>query len=209
MSELRVARIGRDDLPGVVAIHVKAFPDSAISAFGPEAIRRYYLWLVEGPHEAAVMGAWREARLIGFCAAGVFHGAMNGFLRAHRGYLARHLLQHPSLLASALIRDRLRTALSITMRFSRRRQRKAAASGTAPAPRFGVLSIATDPDVRGAGAGRALMLDAEARARSLGHTRMVLTVHPENTRAVQFYEQLGWSRSPGTGAWGGAMHRDL
>jgi ribosomal protein S18 acetylase RimI-like enzyme len=210
MSQLRIAALGSNDLAEVGALHIKAFPDSAITALGTEAVCRYYRWLVEGPHDASLMGAWQGGRLVGFCAAGVFRGAMNGFLRANRRYLAFHLATHPWLALNPLIRDRVRTAVQITVKFARRRQRRVAASGSqAVAPSFGVLSIATDPAVRGAGAGRALMLDAEERARAQGHTRMMLTVHPDNERAVKFYEQLGWVRRAEAGAWSGSMQREL
>jgi ribosomal protein S18 acetylase RimI-like enzyme len=207
---VRVAPIGRGDLAGVVAIHARAFPDTAITAFGPEAIRRYYLWLLDGPHAAALMGAWQGGALVGFCAAGVFRGAMNGFLRANRWYLAAHVARHPRLALSPLIRDRIVTALKITLRFSRLAQAVPAgpASAPPPSPSFGVLAIATDPRVRGAGAGRALMAEAEARARRLGHARMTLTVHPDNARAVRFYEQLGWARAAEV-PWTGTMVRAL
>lgn len=209
MSSVRIARLGLEDLDAIVPIHTAAFADSAITAFGHEAVRRYYRWLIAGPHDAVVMGAWQGARLVGFCAAGVFRGAMNGFLRANRRFLALHILKHPRLALSPLVRDRVRTALAITIRFSRRRQRGQAHAASPLAPSFGVLSIATDPSVRGSGAGRALMLDAEARARATGFTRMRLTVHPTNERAVRFYEQLGWTRSTGTAGWAGSMVRDL
>ncbi|MDX2089246.1 MAG: GNAT family N-acetyltransferase [Kofleriaceae bacterium] len=190
----------------MVAIHRTAFPDSALTAFGDEVVRRYYAWLLDGPHDASLMGAWIDSRLVGFCAAGIFRGAMNGFLRLNRRFLASRVLLRPTLLASPLIRSRVRSALSITVRFSRLAQRR-----TPPAqPSFGVLAIATSRDVRGRGAGRALMLEAEARARTGGHRRMVLTVHPSNARAVAFYEQLHWVRTIGSdGTWSGAMHRDL
>jgi ribosomal protein S18 acetylase RimI-like enzyme len=204
VPDIRVAPLAAGDLPAIVAIHRKAFPDSAITAFGDEAVRRYYLWLLEGPHDAVVTGAWQGTTLVGFCAAGVFRGAMNGFLRANRRYLARHIALHPRLWLSSLIRDRIRTALAITVRFSRRRTQVPPV-----APSFGVLSIATDPNVRGAGAGRALMHEAETRARREGHARMTLTVHPENARAIKFYEQLGWSRSDVGGGWQGSMLKQL
>lgn len=206
MTGVRVAVLREADLPAVVPVHAAAFPDSAITAFGPEAIRRYYHWLLTGPHDAALTGAWQGERLVGFCAAGVFRGAMNGFLRANRTYLAWRIARHPGLALNPLIRDRLRSALKITWRYSRLGGAK---SGTSPP--FGVLSIATDPAVRGAGAGRALMLDAERRARAAGHERMVLTVHPDNARAVGFYAQLGWVRIPeaGSDAWAGRMERRL
>jgi ribosomal protein S18 acetylase RimI-like enzyme len=188
-SALRIAPLSPAELPDVVALHGRAFPDAALTAFGPEALRRYYAWLLEGPHDAVLAGAWQDDTLVGFCAAGVFRGAMSGFLRKNRAYLAAHVLRHPRLALSPLIRDRI-----------------AAASGPRPAPSFGILSIATDPRIRGAGVGRALMAEAEGRARRSGHLRMTLTVHPTNARAVRFYEQLGWTRAE---PWTGAMTREL
>jgi hypothetical protein len=38
---------------------------------------------------------------------------------------------------------------------------------------------------------------------------MLLTVHPDNTRAVAFYEQLGWERTAGDGPWTGMMEKRL
>jgi ribosomal protein S18 acetylase RimI-like enzyme len=203
-SALRIAPLSPAELPDVVALHGRAFPDAALTAFGPEALRRYYAWLLEGPHDAVLVGAWQDDTLVGFCAAGVFRGAMSGFLRKNRAYLAAHVLRHPRLALSPLIRDRIAAALRITLRFSR--LGRAAASGPRPAPSFGILSIATDPRIRGAGVGRALMAEAEGRARRSGHLRMTLTVHPTNARAVRFYEQLGWTRAE---PWTGAMTREL
>lgn len=206
MAEIEIAPLTRGDLPRVAEIHAQAFATSAITGFGPGAVTRYYAWLLEGPHDAALVGAWNHGQLVGFCAAGVFRGAMNGFLRANRRYLAMQVLRHPGLLASPLIRDRLRQAVSITLRFSRLAQRTSKPAG---APQFGVLSIATSPAAEGTGVGRALMQEAEDRARSRGHARIVLTVHPENVRAVRFYERQGWQRTDASGSWNGAMHKLL
>jgi ribosomal protein S18 acetylase RimI-like enzyme len=203
-SELRIAPLVRGDLPAVATIHERAWPESAITALGTEAIRRYYAWLLEGPHDAALMGAWQGDRLVGFCAAGVFRGAMNGFLRENRRYLALRVVTHPSLLRSPLVRDRLKQAVQITLRFSRLRRTRKTGGGSSS---FGVLAIATDPTVRGAGAGRALMLEAEGRARRIGHPRMVLSVHVDNARAIRFYEQLGWQRRGAP--WTGSMSKLL
>ena len=207
MPDLVIAPVRPPELAAVVAIHMKAFSDSAITAFGVEAVRRYYQWLLDGPHDAQLTGAWAGTRLLGFCAAGVFRGAMSGFLRTNRRYLGFHIATHPRLVLNPLIRDRLFRALKITLQFSRLGQRRKRASAAAPA--FGVLAIATDPDARGAGAGRALMIEAEQRAGRLGHKRMVLTVHPSNQRAVRFYEQLGWTRLGNDPVWSGAMEKAL
>lgn len=209
--ELRIAPGRREDLEAVAALHARAFPDAAMTAFGPEAVRRYYLWLLEGPHDAALMLAWRGDRLVGFCAAGWFRGAVRGFLRANRLYLASRVLRHPSLLRTELVRDRIALAARLTARFSwLGRARAKQASVPQDVRRFGVLSIATDPNARGTGAGRALMMEAEARARREGHVSMVLTVHPDNSRAVNFYEQIGWERRlTADGRWTGNMEKRL
>jgi ribosomal protein S18 acetylase RimI-like enzyme len=204
MSELTIAPVSQDDLDAVATVHDRAFRDSVITAFGHEAIRRYYAWLLDGPHDAALVGAWRDGRLVGFCAAGSFNGALSGFLRANRTYLALRMATHPWLITSPLVRERVSQGLRILLR------RNEPAPAQPSTRRFGILAIATDPDVRGSGAGRALMAEAEDRARRLGHERVVLTVHPRNTRAIEFYERLGWTRrvSPGS-PWAGAMDKSL
>jgi len=209
--ELRITPCRRADLELVAALHARAFPDAALTAFGPETLRRYYRWLSEGPHDAALMLAWHDDRLVGFCAAGWFRGAVREFLRANRLYLAGRVLRHPSLLRTSLVRERIVLAMRLTLRFSRLRLPRAqAAAVPQDARRVGVLSIATDPEVRGNGAGRALMLEAEARARREGYDAMGLTVHPDNTRAVTFYEQLGWERRiADDGQWTGSMEKRL
>lgn len=211
MADLRITPCRREDLEAVAALHARAFPEAALTAFGPEALRRYYQWISEGPHDAALMLAWRGERLVGFCAAGWFRGAVREFLRANRLYLAGQVLRHPSLLRTDIVRDRIALALRLTLRFSRLgRKRTKAAAQPQDVRRFGVLAIATDPEVRGSGAGRALMLEAEERARREGYEAMGLTVHPDNTRAVTFYEQLGWQRRiPADGRWTGSMEKRL
>jgi ribosomal protein S18 acetylase RimI-like enzyme len=208
MSRLTVRELSQVDLPQVVAIHVEAFPNSAITSLGPEAIRRYYSWILDGPHDAKLTGAWIGTTLVGFCAAGVFRGAMNGFLRANRRYLAMQIARHPRLLLSPLIRDRLQLAARVTLRFSGLARARPPAGPSSP-PSFGILSIATARRARGAGAGRALMAEAEARARTHGFRTMNLTVHPDNQRALQFYENLGWTRRHENGVWRGGMQRLL
>ena len=213
MRDLVIKPLTRADVWQVAALHAEAFPESTLTALGIDVLERYYAWLLDGVHDAQITGAWHGQELAGFCAAGVFRGAMSGFLRANRPFLFYRVLRRPALLLHATFRERLRSGLAITLRFSRRISTLAARSRasvhTNGSPNFGVLSIATSHQVRGHGVGRALMLDAEARARTQGFKRMTLTVHPENTRAVRFYRELGWMQTLNEGVWSGAMHRVL
>jgi len=43
--------IGGAALADVAKVHCRAFADAALTRLGCEAVRRYYLWQLEGPHE--------------------------------------------------------------------------------------------------------------------------------------------------------------
>lgn len=195
------------DLPAAAVIHQSAFADSALTKLGVEATRRYYHWLLTGPHDQLASAAVRDGKLVGFCFSGVFRGATTGFLARNRGYLVRRVLTHPWMIMNPMFRDRL----NIANRLLRARRKQIA---PVPPPQdavrsFNVLAIATDPRVQRTGAGRLLMDEAEAVARQLGYSLMKLTVHPENYGAIGFYEHLGWSKLLVGGEWHGVMSKEI
>ncbi len=53
--------------------------------------------------------------------------------------------------------------------------------------------LAVDPAHRGAGFGRALMLEVEVRLRALGCPKINLQVRTANPSAIAFYERLGFA----------------
>lgn len=61
-------------------------------------------------------------------------------------------------------------------------------------PIYVLYDLFVMPSARKTGAGRALMLAAEARARADGKARMDLTTAKTNLRAQGLYEALGWVR---------------
>jgi ribosomal protein S18 acetylase RimI-like enzyme len=198
-----VKPVGRDDLPSLARVHRQAFPESALSLLGVEAVRRYYDWQLRGPHDAVALGAFHGPELIGFCVAGVFRGALSGFLRANRLFLARVLLTRPGLLSSAVVRDRARRGAAAVARS--RSSRTTATTATGPA--FGILAVGVAPAYRRQGIGRQLVEAAEGAARERGLDRITLTVDVTNVEAIAFYEALGWERPvPGAG-WTGRMDR--
>ena len=189
------------DLVSVSRVHERAFPNSALGRLGPEALRRYYTWLLEGPHRATCIGAFDRDVLVGFLFGGTFNGAMSGFLRANRVYLAKRLATHPWLVFSPLVRDRIKLAIRVL------RPRIATPARPPSISAFGVLAIAVDPDAQGRGVGHALMARAETVARTEQFAEMELTVAAWNQQAIQFYLSSGWNKvgSP----WGGAMRKPL
>ena len=62
------------------------------------------------------------------------------------------------------------------------------------APTFVLYDLFVTPAARGTGAGRALMLAAEAHARKASAARMELSTARTNLIGQSLYESLGWER---------------
>jgi ribosomal protein S18 acetylase RimI-like enzyme len=167
-----------------------AFPSSALSLLGRGAVRRYYNWQFEGPHDLAAIGAFSGGNMVGFCLGGVFRGSLRGFLKRHRLFLIWTLLKRPALLRNELIRSRLAFVRSARHRLAGPRTNHRSAG--APLRSFAILSIAVTPSARRTGVGRRLITEMEKRAAAVGFDGMHLTVHPENRTAIDFYHRIGW-----------------
>ena len=61
-------------------------------------------------------------------------------------------------------------------------------------PIYVLYDLFVRPDARRSGAGRTLLLEAEALSRRHGKARMDLTTARTNTAAQSVYESLGWQR---------------
>jgi ribosomal protein S18 acetylase RimI-like enzyme len=203
-TRIPVRALGGHEVDSIARAHRQAFPSSALSSLGDEAVRRYYEWQLTGPHDAVALGTFDAGELVGFCVAGVFRGALSGYLRANATYIVRSLATHPKLLASAVVRGRLRHGVRGVVRAGRRRP----TSGTTP-PAFGILVVGVVPDHRRRGVGGALIRAAEEVAIQRGFDTMRLTVAVDNEPAISFYEAAGWTRTPPVGQWSGAMERPL
>lgn len=208
-----IRQIEPSHLSQVATVHLAAFSDSALTKLGREAVRRYYEWQIIGPHDGLNIGAFVGGDLVGFCFGGIRRGALGGFLERNRAFLIRRVMTHPWLLTNPLFRERAQFAVKrLFGRFITKRKQApqlAAVNVVQQVPAFGILSIAVDPKYQGHGASQLLMEYSETEARKRGFARMHLTVHPSNTRAVRFYEKMGWQRDTVDGEWEGSMSKVL
>lgn len=210
------ASLSGGDLADVVSIHMRAFPDSALTRLGPRAVHRYYSWQFSGPHpEPVALGSWRDGTLVGFLVGGARHGAVAGFTRSSPGVLAAGIVTHPLVLrrvATSKVHAVVRAMRHGPQATTRGPQTTAAPDPTStpdadPVRSFGVLSVAVERGWQGNGVGDELLAAAESEARRRGFTRMNLSVNVDNDRAVRFYEKHGWHRSGAP--WDGKMVKDL
>lgn len=205
-SSLGIERVGRQDLAEVARVHRAAFPASALTELGEEAVRRYYLWQLEGPHDHHFVCVRLEGQLAGFCVSGISRGALSGFLRRNTGFLTAQVAMRPWLLANPIVRTRMGAALKLL----RQVQRKAApAGGEGCAVSWGILAIAVSPAVQGAGVAQHLLADCERVALARGFRRLHLTVAVDNQRAIRFYQKWGWRKEVSEGIWSGRMCKEL
>jgi ribosomal protein S18 acetylase RimI-like enzyme len=206
MGEPLIEKIKENDLPEVVRIHLGAFPQSAMSVMGGETVRRYYAWQMNNSPHALMVGLFDETGMRGFCFAGPFRMALIGFLRKNLGYLIWRVVSHPRLLLSDFFLVRIGYAVRVIFR----RPDKNKPSVSIAHDSFGILSIAVSPEDQGKGYGRRLIRFAEDFARASGHGNMHLTVAPDNSQAVHFYEREGWSRlCAADNVWRGTMVKKL
>jgi ribosomal protein S18 acetylase RimI-like enzyme len=195
------------DLDAVIDIHILAFPDSALTQLGREAIRRYYSWHLDGPYETLCIGAFDDIKMVGFVIAGVFHDSEIVFLHKNRIFLIWQLITHPWLLIHEVVRSRVNYSVRVAKRNIRKKRTEVS---VAIVRKFGILSVAVHPQSHGLGIGKLLLQEVELSARKNKFRSMRLTVHPDNQQAVFFYEKLGWQRVQAEdGIWSGAMMKNL
>ena len=145
--------------------------------------------------------------MLGFCFAGVFHGALGGFLQKNKKFLFYRVLLRPWLLFNEIFRDRLKTALRSLKIISPKKEKSNPTSNSEKIRSFSILSIAVDPAIQAKGVGKKLMHAAEQEAVKQNYPQMGLTVSPENLQAIKFYAGLGWVKKGDP--WSGSMIKNL
>jgi ribosomal protein S18 acetylase RimI-like enzyme len=194
------------DLDRVARLHVDAFPDSVLGHLGVEAVRRNYLWQMEGPHDLTALVGLSDGEVSGFLFGGVFRGSTIGFVKKEKWFLASQVARHPTVLLGRMGWDRIGLALRLIGTRWQAPTPTPEVPDAVPVSSFGVLAIAVDPRAQGQGVGRALMEVAMARATAAGFESMHLSVHPDNASALAFYRSIGWTELPDPdGRWTGRM----
>ncbi len=189
-----------DDLTGVVRVHMAAFPDSLLTAFGPEWVADYYRWHMLGTHAVVTLGVDCDGALAGFSVL-LNRNGLKAFYRHYFLAIVWHILRSPGVILRGDLRRRVRIC---TRSFFQKSEASEGRPGT-----IRILSIAVHPAHQGNGFGQVLLRAAEEIAIARGASQLALTVHTDNTRAVRAYERAGWDKVLVDGAWLGAMRKDL
>ena len=209
MHELAICPLAKEDLVQIAELHISVFPESLLSAFGLNVVRRYYKWQLEGPHKCFAVGAYDQEALVGFSFGGYFQESMVGFIRENKTHIIFQLLTHPRLTVDPHFLKMAWTILILTLKKHFTNYSRQIKVNTQRSKSFGILSVAVHNRYRGKGVGKRLMEFSELIAIQNGFLRMHLTVHPSNSNAITFYEKLGFERWPENGSWTGSMRKML
>lgn len=210
-TEIILRKLTTADLPQIARVHINSFPDSALTKLGAGIVERYYRWQLTGPHEKVrAVGAFIADECVGFSFSGVFDGSTSGFIRQNRVFLVKEVLRRPQLFFNQTFLGRLREGVRLLTRFAKKKPASTAKpAGERTPPNYGILSIAVSQNHQKSGIGQLLMRDAETEAYKYGFQEICLTVHPENKKAVRFYEKQNWQKFTQSGLWRGAMTKSL
>ncbi len=169
-----IRRAESADSLAIARVHCRQIPWGLLSQYGEEFVTAFYDALIRSPLGFGLV-AEQDGRLVGFT-MGVI-----SWRRFYREFLRRHLPMAMRAFLSSLRGGRWRRLLDTS--------RYAASSALPPAE---LISIALEPEIRGAGIGAELVrrLLEEFAARRVNAVRV--TAGGSNLQAQQLYERMGF-----------------
>ena len=198
---LEIGLVDSSETDQVVSLHCQSFPDSVLTAFGPEIVRDYYSSHLNGGQHLLTVGARVDGTLVGYCLL-VRKTKMLGFLTSQ--------MRHPRTLLLRLGTPGLAVRVlgslgqSLVLRWMRLWKPTEASKSSCR-----LLAVGVSPQYEGIGVGRSLVERAELEAYVRGTARIGLSVKESNTRARRLYERCGWNSITRKGRFDGQMFKDL
>lgn len=203
-------RLGAGDLSEVARVHRAAFPGSALTRLGDEAVRQYYVWLLNDSEEMYAIGAEADGKMVGFLFGGIAHwNNMSRFLNQNRGLLVSGLLRRPWLIADPMFRKRIGRGVRALARRPEAIPARTPVGQNGRKRPFDAVSCAVLPSTQGKGVGRRLMLEAERIARENGFHVMTGWLEVDNAQALHAWESIGWEKLLKNGEWRGVVEHWL
>lgn len=191
------------DLDAMTEIHGRAFPESFLTQAGPGAVKRYYHWILTGPHDICALGIFEDGQLRAYAVGGFFQGALSGYLKKNFLFLFLSVSARPKLWMNRKMFRKAGESLMLLCGI----RKKNTVPPSLLENSFGVSVLAVDPPWQGQGFGKRLMEELESAAMMRKLDRMDLTVDPRNQKAIFFYQALGWSKAGEAEGWTGRMEK--
>jgi ribosomal protein S18 acetylase RimI-like enzyme len=163
------------DSGAIAALHLAQIPWGLLSGMGPGFVETFYRTLLDSPSGFAFI-AERDGRPVGYCTA-VVH-----WRRFYRTFVLRNWSLAARIVFKKIVGGGLRRLFE-TSRY--------AAAGALPEAEL--LSIALDPEARGAGAADGLVRAVLEEFSQRGVERVRVTTAVDNVAAAGVYERSGFT----------------
>lgn len=177
---IEIIKAQEKDIPYIVAIHVKAFPNFFLTSLGEGFLRLYYDSVLRSPDGVLLIGRSEEV-ITGFCAGTLFSAGFNtrlikSNLMGYTGQGIKLLFTHP---------------LRIWHLFKNMTKENTDVGDKGEYAEL--LSIGVDPEKQGGGVGKKMLLALEEEVAQRGRIKLSLTTDYENNeKAIGFYHSLGY-----------------
>lgn len=179
MIEIKKAQ--KQDIPEIVAIHIKAFPDFFLTTLGEGFLSLYYKSVLKSTDGVLLLGR-SAGETTGFCAGTLLSAGFNtrlikSNLMGYVGQGIKLLFTHP---------------LKIWHLFKNRTKENADVGDIGEYAEL--LSIGVDPDKQGGGVGKKMLMALEEEVAQRGGLKLSLTTdYVNNEKAIGFYHSLGYN----------------
>ena len=177
---IEIKKAQKKDLPEIVAVHIKAFPNFFLTTLGEGFLNLYYKSVLKSPDGVLLIGQY-EGETAGFCAGSLLSSGFNTRLLKNNliGYACQGiklLFTHPRRIWH-LIKNLTKENVDVGDKGEYAE----------------LFSIGVDPTKQGGGVGKKMLLALEDEVSKNGGTKLSLTTDYENNeKAIEFYHSLGY-----------------
>ena len=177
---IEIIKAQEKDIPDVVAIHIKAFPDFFLTTLGEDFLELYYSSVLKSSDGILLIGK-TDGDTTGFCAGTLLSAGFNTRLIKNNliGYVGQGiklLFTHP---------------LRIWHLFKNMAKENADVGDKGEYAEL--LSIGVDPEKQGGGVGKKILIALEEEVACKGGMKLSLTTdYEKNEKAIGFYHSLGY-----------------
>lgn len=168
------------DIPDIVAIHIKAFPDFFLTTLGESFLKLFYRSVLKSSDGILLIGK-TDGETIGFCAGTLLSAGFN--TRLIKNNLMGYVGQGIKLLFTHPIR--------IWHLFKNMTKENASVGDKGEYAEL--LSIGVDPEKQGGGVGKEILVALEEEVSRRGGVKLSLTTdYNDNEKTIGFYHSLGY-----------------
>jgi len=204
-NSFKVKTAGPEDIKGVASAHVSAFQGKFLTKLGSKSLESYYDFFRDHPLGILLIAKEDEnQRAIGFICGWQKGAAYQNYLIQRCGTrfsmgLLNFVIREP-LKAAELIRPRLKLIYALGRSWLMPRIKQSRLNNVQDATKYikismnaSLLSIGVVPGFQKYGVGQKLHNAFIKKCKARNINEIWLSVETNNSKAISFYEKLGWS----------------